>query len=173
MSKAESADEPEYEDYETTDGALLRSLDDETRERIGTLAEASGQKSSGVVRPAIEREVDRREWRVIDDVVSSVAHACEYYKRHRSQWAEHDSALAELSTENAFGELRVDDEFEMAAETLREAKREHRAKATAAAKWLADNSDLGVELTDQHDRIVPELDADLGLGDELDGENDA
>lgn len=116
---------------------------DDDAARLLDIAEASGQKPVGVVRAAVEREIERREWRCVyfdedEDREYISSNAYEYYRIHRTFQLEYERAIESLPhEENAH--LREVPVFEHAAELLREEARMHEAKANKAEQWLREN----------------------------------
>jgi len=126
---------------------------DDDAARLRDIAAASGQKPVGVVKAAVEKEIERREWRCVyfdreEDREYIASNAYEYYRIHRSYQLEYEAALEALPTEQN-AHLRDVPIHEHAAETLEGKAREHRAKAEQAEQWLKEN-----------DHDVPEVDAE-------------
>lgn len=113
--------------------------------KLRDIAEAGGQKPIGLVRTAVEKEIERREWRCVhfehseDDEYPSW-YAWEYYEIHKSLQLEYEAAIESLPTEKneMLREVHV---LETAHETLRDKAREHRAKAEAAEQHLRENDE--------------------------------
>lgn len=115
--------------------------------KLRDIAEASGQKPVGIVRAAVEREIERREWKCVhfdasEDREYPSWHAFEYYEIHKSLQLEYEAAIDSLPTEEN-QMLREVQLLETAYDTLRDKVREHRAKAEVAEQYLEEN---GVEL---------------------------
>ena len=116
---------------------------DDDAARLRDIAAASGQKPVGVVKAAVEKEIDRREWRCVyfdheEDREYVASNAYEYYRIHRSFQLEYEAALDALPTEEN-AHLREVQKHEHAASTLKEKAREHQAKAEQAEKFLKEN----------------------------------
>jgi hypothetical protein len=115
---------------------------DDDAARARDIAEASGQTALGVVRPAVEKEIERREWKCVhfehseDDEYPS-RNAYEYYRRNKSLQLEYEAAIESLPTEEV--RLKERPALESAADTLQDKAREHQAKAEQAEKWLKEN----------------------------------
>jgi hypothetical protein len=113
--------------------------------KLRDIAEASGQKPVGVVRAAVEKEIERREWKCVhfehneaDEYPSW--NAFEYYRIHKSLQQEYEAAIEALPTEEnqMLREVHV---LETAYETVRDKAREHRAKAETAERYLEENGE--------------------------------
>jgi hypothetical protein len=116
---------------------------DDDAARLRDIADASGQKPVGVVKAAVEKEIERREWRCVyfdpdEDREYISSNAYEYYRIHRSFQLEYEAALEALPTEEN-AHLREVPIHEHAAETLEDKAREHRAKAEQAEQWLKEH----------------------------------
>jgi len=115
---------------------------DSEAEKLVDIAEASGMKPIGVVRAAVEKEIDLREWRVAhfeqdDDPRAYIPHnAYQYCERHRNAEAALNTVRDVLPEVNDYGHETVIDGFEQAEELLQSHARSHRAKAEAAEKHL-------------------------------------
>jgi len=107
--------------------------------KLRDIAEAGGQKPVGVVRAAVEKEIERREWRCVyfrsededEDREYPAWFAFEYYQIHKQLQEEYEAAMDALPTEqNAhLRDVPVHD-------TAYEKAREHEAKADRAARQL-------------------------------------
>lgn len=113
--------------------------------KLRDIAEAGGQKPIGIVRAAVEDEIESREWRIVhfehseDDDYPSW-YASEYYEIHKSLQLEYEAAIDALPTEEneMLREVHV---LETAYQTLRDKAREHRAKAEVAEQYLRENGE--------------------------------
>lgn len=119
---------------------------DDDAARLRDIAEASGQKPVGIVKAAVEREIDRREWKCVhfehaEDDEYSAANPYEYYRIHKKLQKEYEAAIDELPKDDDPLYDRVKDEFERAKKTLEDQARIHRAKAETAEKWLRENGE--------------------------------
>lgn len=125
---------------------------DDEAAKLRKIASESGMRPVGIVRAAVEKEIDNREWRCVyfDDseergYISSNAY--EYYRIHRAFELEYEAAIESLpKEENAH--LRDVPVFEHAADRLEEEARHHRAKREKAERFLKEN---GYELPDVED----------------------
>lgn len=116
---------------------------DDDAARLRDIAAASGQKPVGVVKAAVEKEIERREWRCVyfdreENREYIASNAYEYYRIHRSFQLEYEAALDALPTEEN-AHLREVPIHEHAAETLEDKAREHQAKAEQAELFLKEN----------------------------------
>ena len=113
--------------------------------KLRDIAEASGQKPVGIVRAAVEDEIEDREWKVAhfeEDGREYISHnPYEYYRIHKEMQKEFEAAISELSYEDAVYGERPKDEFEIACKRLRERARVHEAKADVAEQWLEENGE--------------------------------
>jgi len=116
---------------------------DDDAERLRDIADHGGQKPVGVVKAAVEKEIERREWRCVyfdreEDREYIASNAHEYYRIHRKLQREHEAALESLPKETN-QHLRESHQYEAAASTLQEKAREHQAKAEQAESYLKEN----------------------------------
>jgi len=118
--------------------------------KLRDIAEASGQKPVGIVRAAVEKGIERREWKCVyfdrdEDREYPSSFAFEYYRIHKSSQLEFEAAIDSLPTEKneMLREVQV---YEIAYKTLRDKAREHRAKAKEAEQYLR-----------EHDLEIPEV----------------
>jgi hypothetical protein len=119
---------------------------DDDAARLRDIAEASGQKPVGIVKAAVEREIERREWKCVhfehdesDEYPSSNPY--EYYRIHKKLQKEYEAAIDELPKQDDPVYDRVKEEFERAKKTLEEEARVHEAKADVAEQWLRENDE--------------------------------
>jgi len=111
--------------------------------KLRDIAEAGGQKPVGVVRAAVEKEIERREWRCVyfrsededEDREYPAWFAFEYYQIHKQLQEEYEAAMDALPTEQN-AHLRDVPVHDTAYETLQDKAREHEAKADRAARQL-------------------------------------
>lgn len=141
---AKDVDRPQQEEKDIIDhlSEATGYFHDDDAARARDIAEASGQTPLGVVRPAVEKEIERREWKCVhfehseDDEYPS-RNAYEYYRVNKKLQLEYEVAIESLPTVEV--RLKERPELESAAETLRDKAREHEAKADQAEKWLREN----------------------------------
>jgi len=110
--------------------------------KLRDIASESGQKPVGLVRAAVEKEIDRREWRCVhfeheESDEYPAWNAFEYYRINKKLQLEHEVAVEALPTEEV--RLRERPALEAAVDTLQDKAREHQAKAEQAEKWLKEN----------------------------------
>lgn len=113
--------------------------------KLRDIAEACGQKPVGIVRSAVEAEIEDREWRIAhfehsDDAKYPTHFAPEYYQIHKQIQIQLENAISELSEEDAVYGEQPKEEFEAACDTLEERARVHRAKADKAERYLEENN---------------------------------
>lgn len=135
--------------------------------KLRDIASASGMRPVGIVRAAVEREIENREWRCVHfdesedrDYPSKVAF--EYYRIHRAFELEYNAAIEALpKEENA--RLREVQVLEHAAEKLEEEARRHRAKREKAESFLTEHDHELPDVEDPRpDADEPELVTDGG-----------
>lgn len=119
---------------------------DDDAARLRDIAASGGQKPVGVVRAAVEKEIERREWRCVhfehdEDDDYPAANPYEYYRIHKKLQKEYEAAIEQLPKQDDPVYDRVKEEFERAKKTLEEEARDHRAKAERAEEWLRDNGE--------------------------------
>lgn len=114
--------------------------------KLRDIASESGQKPVGVVRAAVEKEIENREWRCVNFEHSEgdeypAANPYEYYRIHKRLQKQYENAISELSYEDPpYGE-KSQDGFEPAVEALEKKARVHRAKAETAERYLEENGE--------------------------------
>jgi len=109
--------------------------------KLRDIADASGQKPVGLVKAAVEKEIERREWKCVyfrsedEEREYPAWFAFEYYRIHKKKQQEYEAAMEELPTEKGprLNEVQV---HEQAYETLQDKAREHQAKAEQAERQL-------------------------------------
>jgi len=143
-SSAEGADTAQEEEKDIVDhlSEATGYFHDDDAARLRDIAEASGQTPLGVVRPAVEKEIERREWKCVhfehsEDDEYPAANAYEYYRINKKLQLEYEAAIESLPTKKV--RLKERPALESAADTLQDKAREHEAKAGQAEKWLLDN----------------------------------
>lgn len=129
---------------------------DSEAEKLRVIAKESGQKPVGVVKAAVEKEIDRREWKAVyfdheEDREYPSSNAHEYYRIHKSLQLEYEAAEESLPTVER--RLKEYPALTTAAETLQDKAREHRAKAEMAKRYLEEN---GLEVPDVDPPVADE-----------------
>lgn len=141
---------------------------DDEAAKLRDIASDSGMKPVGIVRAAVEQEIEDREWRCVyfDDseergYISSNAY--EYYRIHRAFELEYNAAIEALPKEEN-SRLREVQVFEHAADRLEGEARKHRAKREQAERFLTENGFELPEVEDPRpDSDEPELITDGGV----------
>lgn len=134
-------DDEEIDIVETLSQATGYFHDSEAAKLLD-IVEHDGQKPVGLVRTAVEKEIERREWQCVhfehsDDDKYPSRDPYEYYRIHKSLQLEYEQALEFLPKETNGGyECHA---LEIAADTLQDKAREHKTKARQAELYLEEN----------------------------------
>jgi len=145
---AQASSEPDGEEEKDIVDHLSEAtgyFHDSEAAKLRDIAEASGQKPVGLVRAAVEDEIEDREWKVAhfeDDGREYIPHnPYEYYRIHKKMQKEFEAAISELSYDDGVYGEKPEEEFETACKRLRERARVHEAKADRAEQWLEENGE--------------------------------
>ena len=140
---------------------------DDEAAKLRDIASDSGTKPVGIVRAAVEKEIENLEWRCVyfdnsEERGYISSNAYEFYRIHRKFELEYEAAIEALPKEEN-PHLREVQVFEHAADRLEDEARKHRAKREQAERFLTENGFELPEVEDPRpDSDEPELVTDGG-----------